>query len=291
MCDKMFVALANFYEPKEHPEWFQEILDEGTNSEEAIIQMYLEKGGLEVTNQQRELNWEVMDGVVIRCHTDGEEADGLGLFEAKKIRQTQWEKFKRVGVEYGKTYPMQVAAMMFAGDYEWCSFTGGKYNMETGEIDEVFTHHLASPPVPKLAILKRISHLEKIIDEGLQPQDVPCNVKQYPCPVFYLHDEEEYAKDTVRLKGDDTWATLQTEFQTIAAEQTVLNRRTKELAERKKQLIEGLTGWLEGHEVEAEQPAEVDGVKVSWKIAKRAGYTVKDSESKQVVFDKKGKGK
>src|SRR5262245_55496086 len=46
MCEKMFVALAMGYDPKAHPAWFQEILDEGTANEPVIREMWDEETGI-----------------------------------------------------------------------------------------------------------------------------------------------------------------------------------------------------------------------------------------------------
>lgn len=295
MCDKMFVALANWYEPMEKPAWYQEILDEGTNSEDAIDYMWMNETGINTINSQMELELEVMDGVVVRCHIDGEteletESGGRVLREYKKFRPSTWPKFLRQGVEVGKTYPMQVSVMMHAGGYETCEFVGGQYIPEetdetTGivtpaHIESVEGKVLLSPPVPLLAIKKRVAKLEEMINSGQQPQDVPCNTKMYPCPVYYLHEpgSDEAVQGDVEykeLEGDATWKLIRDEYQTITEAVSQARKTVATLEKRQKELKLGITGWLEDKEVGSGEDVKVGGETVVWVKSPRAGYEVK----------------
>ncbi|MFK5283888.1 hypothetical protein ACI3PL_30355, partial [Lacticaseibacillus paracasei] len=74
---------------------------------------------------------------------------------------------------------------MHAGGYEECDFVGGLYD-GNDNIADIYVHHLAMPPVPLKAIIRRIARLENMIEEGVGI-DVKCSEpKMYPCPFFYL---------------------------------------------------------------------------------------------------------
>jgi hypothetical protein len=210
MCERALVACANGYAKRDHPEWFQKVLDEGTDNEDAIRMLF--------HRQQDELrlvdgNWidqyegelEVVGNVVVRYHTDdvnlhpgysGDNDDGSRqptaiLREYKKFRDSTWPNFLTKGIEVNQNYPWQVAAMMWSlrdmGYDVVCQFVGGHFDGE--RIIEVEHKLLLDPPIPRVAIIKKLARVERLIAEGLVPDEVPCQLS-YPCGWWYLHDEK-----------------------------------------------------------------------------------------------------
>lgn len=208
-CDRALVALARGMKPAPHPQWFQEVLDEGNKYEDTIRQMWAEKMPLDkpmVFVDQVELELTVLPGIVIRSHVDDVATNGelAYLREYKKFRDSTWPKFMSQGVECGANYPWQVSAMWHAlvqDGYEVeCDFVAG--HLVDDEIIEVEGKHLLSPPLPLKAIIKKIARVERLIDEGFDPMEVDC-IKSYPCGFWKLHDEDESpAVTTYQLQSD-----------------------------------------------------------------------------------------
>lgn len=216
-CDRKMVAHARKYTPRPHPQWFQEVLDEGTNAEQAIREMasqVLEDRDC-IWEDQAELELEVaeIDGdlIVVRAHADDLMLDGERgylLREYKKFRASTWPAFQRQGVEVHENYPWQVAAMMHAllarGEDVLCQFIGG--HMVDGEIVEVECKLLLEPPIPLKAIVKKLAKVERMIRDGLDPSEVPCS-GGFPCPFWYLHDEQpEKVEVVLDTAGDEVKA-------------------------------------------------------------------------------------
>lgn len=289
LCDKMFVALANDYQPLAHPEWFQEVLDEGTNAEAAINEMWEDQTELATIGSQDTLYLEVMDNVFVVGHTDGmTTTDEVVLREYKKFRPSTWEKFLRVGVESQPSYPWQVSVYMHAIGAEECEFVGGKY--VDGKIEEVYCHRLLMPPIPLLAIKKRVAKLEGLINSGALVSNVGCQVQMYPCPMYYLHDDDEVVV-LPRVDADDILKRLARELAKVEAALKPHQQEVKKLLEDAKILKQGVHGWLEANGIADgdKVSVEIDGteMEMSWKQRTRAAHQVKEGKWVEVSVQTK----
>jgi hypothetical protein len=196
-CERAFVAAARGMAKRPHPEWFQDVLDEGTNAEQSIIDMYLESGGDMVEgSEQDELELVIMDDedvvIVVRAHADGRTPDGV--LECKKFRDSTWPRWKSVGCEVNANYPWQVATYLHAlhqqgMDDAVVTMVGGRFDVERGEVVEIDLRFYNNPPIPLRAFKQKIARIERLIEEGFDPTDadVKCEEKQYPCGYWYLH--------------------------------------------------------------------------------------------------------
>lgn len=271
MCDRLFVAIMQNYTLKAHPAWFQEILDEGSRSEASIVAMYEAKNeGTEIVDSQRVVEIEVLDGVFIRGSIDGlvggwsgaVEAPAEVLFEAKKFRESTWMKFMRSGVECMPWYPWQVSAYMHGLGVDECEFTGGLY--KDGEIIDVYTHHLASPPIPLKGLVKRVAKLESLFNDGALPHDVACiKPAMYPCPVFYLHDTDDLYEPPERIE-DEQMLPMLVELAELKAEATPLNKALKENEARKKEINQALLAFMEANGVDDDDERLIGDQIVKW---------------------------
>lgn len=312
MCDRIFVALSQDYEPMAKPEWFQEVLDEGTAMEQTIREMfeqdYASLHAFTVVNDQREVSMEILDGVYIRGHIDGLTDDGnvkTDLWEGKKIRPSGWQRFQRVGVEYVHHYPMQVAFYMhalreeFGTDDFGCYFTGGLYNPDKQIIEDIYTHHLTEPPVPLKAIKLRIAKLEGLINDDVSVMDVKCPVPPtYPCPMYYLHDDD--ADEPPHRAGDDVIAPLIEEWQRFkdaeAKAKAIYNADKKETKETLKRVREGIIAWAETNGIEDGEAFTLAVGDKTYEIKAgstfRRGYVVEDNTYQSVkIKEAKATGK
>jgi hypothetical protein len=205
-CERSLVATARDIPRRDHPEWFQAVLDEGTEAEAEIRRQFhvamledpVTRDGWE---DQAELEMTIanIEGrlVVVRAHADdvhrdGRDGGGAVLREYKKFRTSTFGEFLRRGVEVQPYYPWQVAAMMWAlrdaGYNVVCQFVGGEFDGES--IVRVEHETLADPPIPRAGILQRVARLERMVNEGLDPSEIDCP-KLYPCGHWFLHDEDE----------------------------------------------------------------------------------------------------
>lgn len=284
MCDRIYAALEQGYEPASYPAWFQQVLDEGTAMEQSIREKFMEEYGEVVEGDQQEVELEIMPGIVIRGHIDGKILDlgvtGLddALWEGKKVRPSGWDAFKRKGVEWHKNYPMQVSVYMHGLGVERLFFTGGLYDPEKQEILETYTHAYHQPPVNLLGIRKRIAKLEGLIDSGKDARDIACpTTPDYPCPFFFLHDED--AGEPAVRPGDDVIAPLVTELARLQDEKAALDKSSRDLDKDIKNYKQGVEGWWEaaGLENDGEEcVVDLGDKKYTVKVldVARKGYTV-----------------
>lgn len=305
MCDKMFVALAMGYEPRAHPAWFQEILDEGTANEPTIRAMYeLDQSTntgqyTKVVGIGRVVEMEILDGIWIRGSIDGH-LDQLvipTLNEFKKIRDSGWMRYLQQGVEFQANYPMQTSFYMFAlgeelgGSWVPMDFTGGHYvqDEKTGDwsITEVHTHHYPDPPVPLLAIKKRIAKLERLIGGAEAIGDIACNINMYPCPMYYLHDED--ADEPPTRPSDEIISEIVKQYDALEAERITLKPQLDQIDKAQKELKEGAKAWMiasgqESGDVSTLALDENTEAAVKYLISPRAEYTVAASEQTRVTI-------
>jgi hypothetical protein len=286
LCDKVFVALANYYTPSAHPQWFQDVLDEGTVAEDQISALWDWASGDATIDSQREVSMEVLDGVWVVGHIDGQSELGGVLREYKKFRDSTWPRFKSVGIEIHATYTWQHAFYWHAGEFESSEFVGGHWVVDdehpNGYVSEVYPHHLSNPPLPLIAIKKRVAYLEALINSGKQPIDVPCQVKSFPCPFFYLHDEDEEVEMEER-KGDDTIQLIVEEMQQLKRDSATARKIVKAADERLKALKLGVQAWLEAADINERQDAIVtlpngEKRKLRYTIVKKQAHQVKATE-------------
>lgn len=217
-CDRAILAVASGMEGAPFPEWFQEVLDEGTVCEGDIAEKHEANTGIPTVNDQLEVELEIgeIDGrrVIVRGHIDGMADDPLDshariLREYKKFRPSTWENFLRQGVEVNRNYPGQVSIYMHALGADECEFVGGKvagYRDENGVrhdtpvdefnryrtpvIGEVECKRITAPPIPLKDIKKRIIRFERLVNSGMTPMEAKCpDPFNYPCPFFSLHEE------------------------------------------------------------------------------------------------------
>lgn len=292
MCDKAIVAVALGFEPQSKPDWFQEVLDEGTNAEPIIAAMYEAEAETEITDDQKQVKLEIMDGVWIYASIDGLIWDSgrPRLWESKKFRDSTWPNALKQGVEVNKNYPMQVSAMMHALSDEYdtdveLDFTIGHMDTATGEIVEIANHHYIDPPVNRLAIRKRIAHLEKLVAAG-DLAGTPCPMPlMYPCGFFHFHDDA--VEGLAEIPADVTLELLIAEYEAADATRKELEKAVKEASEKSRNYKEGIQEWLKAQGYDGrEGVVDIDGIKYKLltKETTRAGYQVKASTFQQTTI-------
>jgi hypothetical protein len=152
-----------------------------------------------VEDRQREVTLELMPSVVVVGHLDGIFRAGdvshlqmPRVLEVKSMSDDAFKKWKENGWDTAglvQKYKWQVSVYMLA--------TGlGLYfvvkNRNTGEWSEVLVDE---PFYSKQDILSRVLEIEKWVRRGELPEE--CDVKNFPCPFYYLEQQEslELAED------------------------------------------------------------------------------------------------
>lgn len=255
LCPKIFVAYACGEIPRPHPEWFQEVLDEGTRSEPVIRQIHeaMSDTGTMMEQHEVELLIGEIDGqeIIVRGHIDGvskNTLDGYVLREFKKFRddplpsggQTQWSRFLQQGIEINPNYPWQISVYMHGLETSYCEFVGGRF--VDGEIIGAHVKQIAMIPIPFKAIRKHVMQIERTIRAGFAPLEIQCEKKTYPCPFFYLHEWDE--NEAYKLPEDSELSDLIREygheFNAICVEQKALEVRRQYYIEGLKETIAAL---------------------------------------------------
>jgi hypothetical protein len=309
-CPRTFVLRHQRHKPAPHPEWFQQVLDEGTENESMIDHLWEVRTGVQSIDHQREYDLEVLPGVVIRCHIDGAAGTHAAIREYKKVRAGKdgkaWEEFKRRGPEMHTHWLWQVATIMHATGRE-LEFVGGKFTVDddgNGAVREVHPHHLIDPPLPLKALRLKVAKIERLMDQPVKAEDVECT-SQYPCP-FYNSGKcgaqaKRDAKDAKTLTATD-WTkdedaevlrVLVAKFTEAATESTRLNAEVKRAGADKKAALEGVQGWLAAKGVPEADSFTIDGrtfTITTTDDAEVAAFTRKGYTQMSEIKKKKGKG-
>lgn len=284
-CEKAMLAAARGYDKRDHPDWFQEVLDEGSRMEEHIIAKWDFETGRPTVNQQKQIELYVgeIDGrnVIIRGHIDGEDDhENPALREYKKFRPSTWDKFIRQGVECGANYPWQVAIYMHGGGYDLCQFVGGKYNPDTDSIDEVEAHAITNPPIPMKAIRTKIARVERMINQGYDPMDdgVECTLT-YPCGYFYLHGQGAAPPATPHREisvADESvmWDAI-ADYKVARSLAAELRKQMDAAAKAADLARSKIIGELSAAGAEPGELVSFSGWEAMFNTVPRAGYTVK----------------
>lgn len=223
-CLKALTAERAGLEALEPPQWMEERMEEGKRLEDTILEMSDRK----IDRQQMEVTVEVKsddednDGVVLVGHIDGmTDAYGIseewddGLVEVKKFRDSLWEAwYSKQWMESGAerllevlpVYAWQMSAYMYGLGVRWGLFVVG--HAETKEEDEgreeeeeegeevvitnVDTTIIERPPVGLRAIKGKVLKIEDMAEKFADTSELPsCDRRDFPCPFFYLEDDEE----------------------------------------------------------------------------------------------------
>lgn len=224
-CDRSFVACASGMAGEPHPDWFQEVLDEGTHAEAQINAWWEAATGIATIGAQTELELdlgidaEVKHGrkkitvpIVVRVHPDGfatpaSATEQVTVREYKKFRTSTYPNWQRQGVEVHKNYPWQIAACMFAvaamsddgKTMPLVEMVGAHWGVREDDPEgtparvlDCTLHMIDMSPIPLRAIKQKINRIEGLIADGYTPQDeqVACDEKDYPCPYWRVHPSE-----------------------------------------------------------------------------------------------------
>jgi hypothetical protein len=264
------VAVARGVKGKPHPQWFQDVLNEGHRAEPEILARNLaEQTGFpryvepSSGKDQHEVYLDVgeIDGkrVVIVGHVDAIQADEWGdwqyVVEAKKFRKSTYKTAASKGPWYTDYYLTQMSIYMHA--------TGLKGKWVAGEWDgeriiDHRTHELQVPPVSLPFIKMRVARVERLLNEGYMPDEVECT-NNYPCPFWFLHDVKE--KGSSKVSADKK--VLEGEAEALAFQLA----EVQELISSEKEILKALEDQKKELAAQFKKLTSDDPADTKWSVA------------------------
>lgn len=191
-CQKALVAQRLGYVPLAPPEKFLKIFAEGTALEETVYTL-LYAEGYDVSDEQLETNFHVSNNIIVQGHIDGlvTREGRTRLLEIKTMNADSYAAFVNKRWNMGglmERYKWQVSAYMNSLDDPHNPNCGIElmfvaYDKETGSLHWEIKE---TPFYDDSDIRRRILSVESAVSRSELPV---CDVQQYPCPFYYLHDE------------------------------------------------------------------------------------------------------
>jgi hypothetical protein len=241
-CVRALWAVLDGIEPVASPEWLNQSAEEGHLHEGAVRDKLREQGWLIEDDQDTVELWVVPKKVVIVGHIDGwgvppNHMAGLDdhLVEIKSMSRNVFDQWMKNRFEYRPSYAWQISAYMLAkgwpDEFTKCLYVSKR--RDDGTIDEwVFDE----PPYDLKAIRHKALAVLKAWKTGEMPDcDLPPD-QRFPCPVFFLHDEDPETQEELEMM-------VSRDLDDVAAEYIEVITAHNELGARRKEL----KGLLEGY--------------------------------------------
>lgn len=195
-CLSGLIRLRSGLTPAAPPKWMQQKFAEGNIHEPYIIDQLRQKGWTitrtgEDDGGQLEMELEVGEDCVVRCHPDGlgvgHSVNLLGdkrVVEVKALSPGYYETVRRMMPSF---YQWQLAVEMICAQREDPECMGAVYgygvkNEAGDEIDRVEVQMVNAPPFEEWEIKQRVLRVNRIAEEG--PPWPECEYKQYPCGFY-----------------------------------------------------------------------------------------------------------
>jgi hypothetical protein len=185
-CIKRNVAARRGEKPREVPAKTQAMFDRGNAHEEACLAVMNEQGW-GIYDRQKTVTLPINDDCQVVGHLDGlvslpEALDQFFVGEIKSpvswnlFQQEQYSPFPSFLID---RYRWQLSVYMVCEEKEALLVTLDDFHVRF--------HGIELPPYSKEEIVNRVLELEDQAREGLPKL---CSTREYPCPFWYLHEEE-----------------------------------------------------------------------------------------------------
>lgn len=189
-CIRGLVAVRKGITPAPHPDWLLKAFRQGSRNEPVILRMLYDQGHFFPTTYGSQTMAELPVGTkaLIRGHVDDVAYDKVGYewtVEAKALAESNYEKYKREGLEGFPYYAMQVSIYMAARDAPVLFVIGVKNR--AGEVVRLDVTPFTDPPIPASKIKAKVAKIESLVARDEWPD---CDWEQYPCQFYFLHDDK-----------------------------------------------------------------------------------------------------
>lgn len=220
-CMRSLIAAGRDVEPTATPDWLQAKFDEGHAGEREIAKWYYQKTGHTrfdgqaayadymkpslvwiPDDDQWEFNLRVAPNVIVRGHFDdivinprprggdNVDVDFLGV-EYKLLAPSTYAKATgSAHLDVLPTYPWQMGCYIAASGFYFDWVTVEKNEDGTPNLERTDITRLNDPPRTLKEITARATEVIDWIENRAYDEYPACDVEQYPCPYFLLHDEE-----------------------------------------------------------------------------------------------------
>lgn len=232
-CTKMLAALRQEYESKPVPDKIREKMDESSALEDEAIDKFVAEHHNIITEVDRQvppIKLRVTDGVFIRGKPDTllRTTDGrTGILEIKNLGDSL---YKSNSVSLQPKYLAQGTVYMVG--YDFIAFV--LRNKETGAM---YYKWFDTTPMDFGKLYRKVLHIESLAESLELPES--CDSRDYPCPVFYLHESDKF----------EDWEdmSLQQDFEELARAYDRARAMEKEGKEAKKALQKELREFRARH--------------------------------------------
>lgn len=200
-CTRSLLFARRGLEPLPTPSWLQEKFDQGNAMEDTLMAQFAADQKVEVDGEQLEIELRTSPNTIVRGHIDGMARinDKRVVVDAKFVGVSLWTDLRAKGITAFPHYAWQTSVYCHALEAdEWCLAMGRKDEDGnwTGEMHYLF----GTPTFTREDIVARIAEIEAYMDSEILPA---CPTPpDYPCPYYYLHDDEE--ETVVELTGIDS---------------------------------------------------------------------------------------
>lgn len=211
-CIRVLVASSMGHEERrgqKMDDLLERSAEEGNIHEPAIRAAVMEKYGLELVEEQDEVEITILPGLIIRGHNDGVLAQTINstvpagttehiLLEAKTMSTKQFAKWQSGRFKYFEKYAFQISIYMKMNPGHDVIYAVKR--REDGMMDYMWIKH-DQPPIEWKRIMTKILLAEKARRKDAYPA---CDVANtWGCPFWYLHDEKDPEEEDEDLSDDE----------------------------------------------------------------------------------------
>lgn len=224
MCRTALITIRSGFEPMAPPDSMQRRFDEGHLHEANMVQRLNTEYGIEVFNREREVELWLTPTLGIRGHIDGEGVgylaeeygDNAGppehrLIENKTMSSLAYKAWLTMTwEERWKKYPSYAIQSTVYG--EATGLRQQLYCVKDKESGQMHVEVLDLPCYPLALVKAKVLGIEAHVRQGL-PLPEECDVKSWPCPVFYIGPCGEERRDTLDERIDEVVQALVNTYQ------------------------------------------------------------------------------
>jgi hypothetical protein len=233
-CTRSLLFARRGLEPLPPPAWLQEKFNQGHAMEDTLMTRFADDHNTTVDGEQLEIELRCSPHTVVRGHIDGLARinNKRIVVDAKFVGETLWNKLRNDGITSVVHYAWQTSVYCHALEAEeWCLALGLKNG--DGEFTGDMHYMFGTPTFTRDDIIARVVEIEAYVGSEILPAcPTPAD---YPCPFYYLHDDDDTVVELTGIESDhlhQTWDTykkareLEDQAKKLKADATRLAKET-----------------------------------------------------------------
>ncbi len=239
-CSRYLWAMLDDIEPAgEEFNFLARAAEEGQLHEPAIRETLNTRYDHDVSGDQEPVElWIIPDKLVVVGHIDGVCRNHNKLTEIKTMSRRVFDDWVDKEWDSKPTYAWQLSAYMFAMGWP-DEIVGAEYAVKRRDDGLLWVQDYDKPPISLKQVRKKAIGVLKAWKSGAMPA---CDVEnRFPCPVFFLHDEDEPTPKEYRDEPDlDALAAMYVEIGLIMSD---LKRERDLIKEQMAEFRDGRDQW------------------------------------------------